>query len=147
MSNVTFDFTGTSGLVANAYQNLSLWDGENQLGSTISTVASSSNNFSFNLTVPKSQTKTLKLKAYIVPGQAAALASRVFSASYTGVSSNNSDSVASTPISGQTVTIGNGNLNITSPSDSTTVSKVYGPEQTGVQLGKWDMAAANDEST
>ena len=147
LSNVTVAFGGTDGTVANAYQNLSFWDGATQLGSTTVTPASTSNNFSFSLLIPKNQTKVLQLKAYLVPGQTAAITSSIFSASYTGVDSNNSASLASTPIIGQLVTIGNGTLNITVSTDDTTASKLAAPGQTGVQLGKWKFAAANDDIT
>ncbi|KKW19122.1 MAG: hypothetical protein UY63_C0021G0005 [Parcubacteria group bacterium GW2011_GWA2_51_10] len=48
---------------------------------------------------------------------------------------------------GQQVTVGAGNVNITVVSDATTISKIYGPSQTGLQLGKWKFAAANDDVT
>ncbi len=143
LSSVTFNF-GSTGSAANTFQNLSLWDGNTQLGTTIATVASTSNNFSFNLTVPRNQTKTLQLKAYVVAGQSGTVSSSLYSASFTGADSNNSDSI-SAPIVGQTVTIGSGNLNVTVVSDGTTIARIYGPDQVGVQLGKWKLAAANED--
>jgi hypothetical protein len=148
LSGLTFAFNGTSGQAANSFQNMALWDAtsatEVQLGTTVSTVASSSNSYTFDLTVPKSQTKVLKLKAYVVPGYTGTMSSSISSGSYVGKDSNNTGSI-STAVTGQTITIGSGTLNITSVTDATTISKVYGPEQTGVQLGKWKFAANNDD--
>ncbi len=143
LSSLTFAFSGTTLTVANAYQNLSLWDGATQLGSTNGTVASSSNNFSFSLTIPKNQTKTLQLKAYIVPGQTGSASSSITSGSYTGVNSSNSDTLGT--VDGQLVSIGGASLTVSAYSDATTIAKVYGPSQTGVQLGKWQIKATNDD--
>jgi hypothetical protein len=150
LSNVTINFGGT-GTVANVYQNLSLWDGSTatpvQLGSTVSSPATTSNNFSFDLTVAKSQTKTLKLMAYIVPGQTGTLSSSIFSASFVGKDSNNTGDLSAS-VTGQTVTVGTGSLRITSVSDASTISRVYGPDQTsGVQLAKIQADATSDQVT
>lgn len=149
LSNVTINFGGT-GTVANVYQNLSLWDGTTatpvQLGSTVSSPATTSNNFSFDLTIAKSQTKTLKLMAYIVPGQTGTLSSSIFSASFVGKDSNNTGDLSSTVI-GQTVTVGSGSLRITAVADASTISRIYGPDQTGVQLAKIQAEATSDQVT
>lgn len=148
MTNATIDFNGTSGvLVTNLYQNLSLWNGSTQLGTTIATVASTTNNFSFDLTIPANQTLTFQVKAYIKTSVSSGAASSTLSAmNYTGKSSGNSVTY-DTDVVGQNVTVGAGSLAVTSVSDATTISKIYGSSQSGVQLGKWKFAASNDDVT
>lgn len=145
LTNVGFNFGLASGMASAMFQNMSLWNGSTQLGTTLSTVASTSNNYTFDLTVAKSQTVTLQLKAYVVSAASGVVTTSLSSYSYTGKSSNTSGS--GDLVAGQQVTVGAGNLNITAVSDATTISKVYGPGQTGVQLGKWKFAAANDDVT
>ena len=142
LSNVSVSFGGT-GVAANSYQNLSLWDASVatpvQLGSTISVTASTSNNFNFDLTVAKSQTKILQLKAYIVPGTSGyTLSSSVASANYVGKDSNNSGSLSSA-VTGQTITVGSGYLNITALTDP---SRIYGPGA-NAQLARIKAVAGN----
>ncbi|MEK7131240.1 MAG: hypothetical protein AAB797_00710, partial [Patescibacteria group bacterium] len=148
MTNATIDFAGTSGqLVTNMYQNLSLWSGSTQLGTTIATVASTTNNYSFDLTVPANQTLTLQVKAYIKTSISSGAASSSLSAmNYTGKSSGNSVTY-DTDVVGQNITVGAGTLAITAVSDASTISKIYGPGKTGVQLGMWKFAATNDDVT
>lgn len=145
LSNVSVNFGLLTGIAANMFQNMSLWNGSTQLGSTISTVASTSNSFSTSLTVAKNQTVTLQLKALVVSGSSGIVTSSFASYTYTGKDSSNSGTGAL--VNGQQVTVGAGNLYVTAVSDGTTISKVYGPNQSGVQLGKWKFAAANDDVT
>ena len=148
LSNLTVAFgntAGTSGNAASMFQNMSLWNGATQLGSSLSTVATSSNSWSFDLTVAKSQTVTLQVKALIVSGAAGTVSSSVNTYSFNGKDSGTAGTGAT--VNGQTVTVGAGNLVVTAVSDATTISSVYGPGRTGVQLGKWKVAAANDDVT
>jgi len=145
LSNANVNFGLLTGMANLMFQNLSLWNGSTQLGTTISTVASSSNSFSMDVTVPKNGTVTLQLKALVVSG-----ASGVVTSSFGTYNFNGKDSgTAGTgqPVAGQQVTVGAGNLYITAVSDATTISKIYGPAQPGVQLGKWKFTAANDDVT
>lgn len=145
LSSVNVNFGLATGQASEMFQNMSLWNGSTQLGTTQSTVASTSNSYSFDLTVLKSQTVTLQLKAYITSGASGVVSSSFASYNYTGKDSGTSGT--GSIVAGQTVTVGAGNLNITSVSDATTLSKIYGPNQTGVQLAKVKLAAANDEIT
>ena len=147
LTNVTVDLNSTSMNLTALWQNLELWNGSTQLGTTLSTVVTSSNNFNFDLTVLANQTVTLQAKAYVLSSAPAGAASTTLSAmNYTGKSSGNSVSFT-TDVNGQNVTVGNGSLTITAVSDASTISKIYGPAQTGVQLGKWKFAASNDDVT
>ena len=138
-------YFGNSGNAANTLQNVSLWDGSTQLGSTLGTVASSSNNINFDITIAKNQTKTLSLHAYLVTGQTGTVSSSLFSYNYTGKSSGTSNTGAT--VVGQNVSVGSGALTIAAVSDASTVASIYGPGQTGVQLGKWKLSASNDDLT
>jgi hypothetical protein len=114
------------------------------LGSTLSSVATSSNSFSFSLPIAKNVTKVLQAKAYVVSAASGALSANLASYTYTGALSGSSNSGSNTPVTGQTVTVGNGSLTISAISDGTTLDKIYGPGATDVQLGKWKFAASND---
>jgi len=146
LSSMTFAF-GDTGSAANTFQNVALYDGTTQLGSTLSTVASTSNGYTFSLTVPKGTTKTLQLQGLIISGASGVVSSSISAYNYTGKSSNNSTSYTTPLIVGQNVTVGNGTLGIAAASDASTISKIYGPSQTGVQLGKWKLSAASDSVT
>jgi hypothetical protein len=143
LSTVNIDFGLATGNANSMFQNLSLWNGSTQLGTTLSTVASTSNAYSFDLTIPKNQTVTLQMKALIVSASSGIVTSSFASYNFNGKSSGTSGTGSRAP--GQQVTVGSGNLYITAVSDATTLSKVYGPSQSGVQLGKWKFAAANDD--
>lgn len=145
LSSVSVNFGLATGQASEMFQNMSLWNGSTQLGTTQSTVASTSNSYSFDLTVLKSQTVTLQLKAYITSGASGVVTTSFASYNYTGKDSGTSGT--GSIVAGQQVTVGAGNLNVTSVSDATTLSKIYGPNQTGVQLAKVKLAAANDEIT
>lgn len=145
MSNASIDFGLTTGVAANMFQNLTLWSGSTQLGTTISSVASTSNAFSFDLTVPKNQTVVLQMKALVVSGSTGVVTSSLTSYNFNGKDSGTSGT--GTKVAGQQVTVGAGNLYITAVSDATTISSVYGPEKSGLQLGKWKAAAGNDDIT
>lgn len=142
--NVAF---GNTGSAANNFQNLSLWNGSTQLGATQSVVASTSNSFSFDQLIARNQTVTLQLKANVLGTASGSVSSSFSSYSYTGVASNNSGT--GDAVVGQTITVGAGNLKVTAVTDASTISRVYGPGQTGtgVQLGKWKFEATNDNVT
>ncbi len=143
LSNTNINFGLATGQASNMFQNLSLWNGSTQLGTTISTVASSSNAFSFDLTIPKNQTVVLQMKALVVSGASGIVTSSLGTYNFNGKDSGTAGT--GNPVAGQQVTVGTGNLYITAVSDATTISKVYGPSQTGVQLGKWKFTATNDD--
>jgi hypothetical protein len=142
--NISF---GNTGSAANTFQNVELWDGATQLGSTLSTVASGSNNFSFDVTITKSQTKTIMLKAYITAGATGIVSSSISSYNYTGKDSGNSNSGTNVPVVGQNVQVGSGKITLTTISDASTAAHIYGPGATGIQLGKWKIQATNDNVT
>ncbi len=151
MSNVSVKFGGTGSVslqAANTFQNLELYDGATLLGSTVSSVASSSNNFSFTLPVAKNQTKVLTLKALVLSGAGNGnVSTTIDSYTYTGVSTGNTQSVTD-DVGGQTITVGSAAVTITAVTDATSASKIYGPSgSTEVQLGKWKLAAANESVT
>lgn len=146
--NVYFGgIAGAGGLASTNFQNLAIYDaaGTTQLGSTLSTVASSSNSFSFDLTIPKNATKVLQLKAFITSGASGTVSSSFYTYNYTGKDSGTSNT--GVQIVGQNVAVGNAAMTITAVSDATTISKIYGPGQTDVQLGKWKFSASNDKVT
>ena len=145
LSNASFDFGLTTGAAANMFQNFSLWSGTTQLGTTLSTVASTSNAFNFDLTIPKNQTVTLQMKALVVSGSSGVVTSSIASYNFNGKDSGTAGT--GTRVAGQQVTVGAGNLFITAVSDGTTISRIYGPDQSGVQLGKWKFTASNDDIT
>lgn len=145
LSNTNINFGLTTGMAANMFQNLSLWNGSTQLGSTVSTVASTSNAFSFDLTIPKNGTVMLQVKALVVSGASGIVTTSFGSYNYNGKDSGTAGT--GNPVAGQQVTVGAGNLYITAVSDGTTISKVYGPAKTGIQLGKWKFTASNDDIT
>ena len=144
LTGVTVYF-GNTGSAANSYQNAALYDGATQLGSTLSTVASSSNSFNFDLTIPKNATKVLQLKAFITSGASGTVSSSFFSYNYTGKDSGTSNTGST--VTGQNVAVGSASATITAVSDATTISKIYGPGQTNLQLGKWKVSASNDAVT
>ncbi len=143
LSNVSVSFGLLTGSAAAMFQNMSLWQGSTQLGSTISTVASTSNAFSMDVTIPKSQTVTLQLKALVVAGSSGVVTSSFASYNYNGKNSGTAGTGAI--VAGQQVTVGAGSLYVTAVSDATTLAKIYGPGQSGIQLGKYKFAAANDD--
>lgn len=145
LSNANINFGLTTGIAANMFQNLSLWNGSTQLGTTVSTVASSSNAFSFDLTIPKNTTAVIQMKALVVSGSSGVVTSSFGTYNFNG--KNSGTAGTGQPVAGQQVTVGAGNLYVTAVSDATTVSRIYGPGQTGVQLGKWKFTAANDDVT
>ena len=145
LSNANINFGLLTGMANLMFQNLSLWNGSTQLGSTISSVASSSNAFSMDLTVPKNGTVVLQLKALVVSGSSGVVTSSLGTYNFNGKDSGTAGT--GQPVAGQQVTVGAGNLYITAVSDGTTISKIYGPSQSGLQLGKWKFTAANDDVT
>ncbi len=147
LTNMTIKFpTVMNTALTDMFQNLELWNGSTQLGTTLATLATSSNNFNFDISIEKNQTVTLQVKAYVLSNANGASSSTIDSYNYTGKDSGNSTS-ATADVNGQNVTSGAGTLTITAVSDATTISRIYGPNQTGVQLGKWKMAAANADVT
>lgn len=145
--SVKFGADGSTSLqAADSLQNLEVYDGSTLLGSTISSVATSSNSFSFNLAIAKNQIKVLTVKAKILSSSGNGnVSTTVDSYTYTGVSTNNTQTVT-TDVGGQTITIGSASVSITAVNDSTTVSRVLGPSgTTEEQLGKWKVAVNNED--
>jgi len=141
LTNVTIKFAGTAN-VPTQLQNLTLWAGGTQLGTTISTVATSSNSFTFELPLAKNEAKTLKLTASVVSGASGNVSSTVDAYTYFGTDTSNTTSEI-TDVVGQDITFGSANVILTAVTDATTISKIYG---SGVsqQLGKWKLAAENE---
>lgn len=144
VTNLSVEFQGAASNAPTTFQNLELWDGSTQLGSTVSSVATSSNSFSFSLNLAKNEAKVLKLKANVLSTAAGATSSTVSSYTYIGSSTSNIESV-STPVGGQVVTISAANVILSAVSDSTTVSRIYTTSDTPVQLGKWKLEAQNED--
>jgi hypothetical protein len=145
MTNANINFGLLTGMANLMFQNLSLWHGSTQLGTTISSVASSSNAFSMDVTVPKNGTVVLQLKALVVSGSSGVVTSSLGTYNFNGKDSGTAGT--GQPVAGQQVTVGAGNLYVTAVSDATTISKIYGPSKTDVQLGKWKFTATNDNIT
>ena len=148
-TGMNFSFSSTNGLIAaNTYQNLALYDSNGiQLGNTVSSVASSSNSFTFDVAIPANSTKVFVLKALVASSASNGnLTSNVDTYTYVGKNTGNSNT--GTNVQGQTVTIGSATAGLTAVSDGSTASKIYGPSgTTQVQVGKWKLQANNEGLT
>lgn len=127
------------------YTNLAVWFGDEQFGSTVTTVATSSNSFGSNKCLAANEEKTLYVKAYVNSTAGAGPVSTTIDANYTyvGASTGEVDSTNDAVI-GQDITLGSANLLLTAVNDSTTVSSIRMPSTSAVQLGKWKLEAQND---
>lgn len=130
-------------------QNLKLMDGTTQLGSAIGTPAASSNSFTTNLTIAKSQSKVLSLYADVL-SSATENDSFYVSVAASGVSGygvSSSKSIESTPAAAlalQTITVKAPSLTIAADSSKPT-SKIVLAGQTGVELNKIRLEASNED--
>lgn len=128
-------------------QNLEMWIGDTQYGSTVSSVATSSNTFLGSLLVKKNEIKTIKLKAYIVSSASGAVSSTIDSFNYVGVDTQNTTS-DTTDYAGQNTGVGSANVIISAANDTSTANKILVPSGSGaVQVGKWKLEAQNEDVT
>ncbi|MFH1286464.1 MAG: hypothetical protein ABII02_01795 [Candidatus Magasanikbacteria bacterium] len=125
-------------------QNLQVWVGDAQLGSTISSVATSSNSFSGNLCLSKNEQKTLKLTADALTTASGVASTSLFTVDYLGAATSKSGQ--ETNIVGQNVTFGSANVIVTAVNDSTTISSIRLPG-TLQQVGKWKLESQNEAVT
>ncbi len=141
-ASIAFNSSGL--LVANDLQNLMLFSGDSQIGSTISVVASSSNSFTFTLNVPKNTSKVLTLKGLVVSTAATGKTlAATTTLSYIGKTTNTT--ADATAVYGQVNTVNSATVAMTAASDATTASKVLLPSATEVQLGKWKVTVTNQD--
>lgn len=156
LTNLTVKFTGTVSAPDDT-QNLELWAFDSnsttngvKLGSTIANPATSSNSFSFDLSIPKNTNKVLKVKLYTKSSASGTVITQVDSFNYVGVTTQNATTDSTSDPTGQTMTITAANVVITAASDNTTVpailvpSKMVNGELATQQLGKWKIEAQND---
>jgi len=146
LTNVSLKFAAQNG-VFNAptdLQNLSVWLGDVQLGTTLGSVATSSNSFSGNLCLNANETQKLKVKADVnSASNGGPVSTTIDSFTYIGRSTNNSTSDTATDPVGQDMTLGSAQVLISAVNDSTTVSSIRlpGAQQ---QMGRWKIEAQND---
>ena len=147
----SFSLAGTAGILASDdIQNVTLWADGVQLGSTISTAASSSNSFTFNnLTLAKSGTVKLQLKANVLSTapSASTLIATLSSLTWIGdLTQSSADDT--TGYAAQTNTVRTATVTVTGFTDASTVSKIMTPSGTSaVQLGKWQVATLYEDAT
>jgi hypothetical protein len=146
INSISFDVASSSYL-----QNLKLMDGTTQLGSTIGTPAASSNSFTTNFTITKSQSKVLSLYADVLSSATNndKFYVSVASAGVSGYGVSSSKSLASTPsdaLALQTITVKAPALTIAADSSKPT-SKIVLAGQTGVELNKLRLEASNEDLT
>jgi len=149
VTNVVVHFAGTGSFDAPTdLQNLSLWNGDTQLGTTQSTVATSSNSFSFNLDVAKNTSKVITVKAHLNSTASGTLTTDITSFNYIGLSTYNTTSETSSVPAGQTMTMAAANVILSAVNDSSTISAIRLPNSvTSQQLGKWRIEAQNEGVT
>ena len=150
LTNIDISWAGDPTIdVARDLQNLELYNktGSAMLGSTISTVATSSNSFSMNKCLAKNEEMTLQLKGLVTTNAVSATASSsIANYTYVGQDTNNS-TTETTDVVGQDIDFGAANALLTVVNDSTTVASILNPSTTGVQMGKWKLEAQNDGLT
>lgn len=145
VTNMSVNFTGTAAMnIPTTLQNVELWLGDAQLGSTLSSVASSSNSFSGNLCLTANEQKTLTITSDVLTGSTGSVSSTIDSTTFLGASTSKSGSV-STKV-GQDVTFGNANVIVTAVNDSTTISALRLPGD-AQQVGKWKFESQNEATT
>lgn len=146
LTNMVIKFSGGNAGAGDVVQNLELWSEGKKLGTTLSTAATSSNSYSFDLMITKNTSKVITVKGYVTSGitVGGTLITVVDSYNYIGVSTNNTTS-ATDDVTGQTFTAQSANVLITAASDSTTISAIRLPSNTEVQLGKWKFEAQNQD--
>ena len=146
INSISFDVASSSYI-----QNLKLMDGTTQLGSTIGTPSASSNSFTTNFTIAKSQSKVLSLYADVLSSATNndGFQVSVASAGVSGYGVNSSKSLSSTPSAAlalQTITVKAPSLTIAADSSKPT-SKIVLAGQTGVELNKIRFEASNEDLT
>ncbi len=143
ITNATVSFNGGGAFSAPTYlKNLELRDANNNaLGSTLSTVATSSNSFSFSLALAANEQKVIKVWSD-TESTSSGTTSVSFAVTYVGQSTSNSDTA--TAVTGQTITFGAANVVIAASNDSTTISSIRTPSAAPMQLGKWSIKAENE---
>ncbi len=139
LGNGTFD-------TPSMLQNLELWVGNEQYGSTVSTAATSSNSFLSNITVKKNEVKVIKLKALILSNASGVASSSIASYTFVGADTQNTDSDNSAVV-GQDFTVGSANVILSAANDNTTTNSILVPSATPVQVGKWKLEAQNEAVT
>lgn len=148
LSNVTVKFNSYGAWNTPSHlQNLELWVGDTQYGSTVSSVATSSNVFLGSLLINKNEIKTIKVKAYIVSGADGTVSSTIDAYNYVGVDTQNTTS-ETTDVTGQDNTIGSANVIISAANDNSTTPSILVPSGTATaQIGKWKVEAQNEAVT
>lgn len=148
VTNASLKLVGNGAFSApESLQNLELWDGSTQLGSTVSSVATSSNSFSFTLNLAKDQQKTISVKAKILTTATGVASTTIDSYTYIGSDTGNSTSVTD-DVSGQVITVGSGAVTFSAVSDTSAVSTILGPSGSSqVQVGKWKALGSTEELT
>lgn len=147
VTNVTINMVGNGAFSApETLQNMDLWDGSTQLGSTVSNVATSSNSFSFSLNLAKDEQKVIKVMASVLSTATGAASTTVDSYTYIGNDTQNTTTVTD-DVSGQVITLGTTAVTISAVSDDTASSQVMGPVSTPVQVGKWKVEVSNENAT
>ncbi len=148
VTNVSVTFAGGSSSAPEDMQNLELWLGNSQYGSTISSVATSSNSFNANVCLAKNERRLATLKAYVnsnaIAGPRTATLSSV---TYIGKSTSNTTTDTTSAPVGQSNTFGDANVIISAASDSSTISSIRLPGTTEQQLGKWKVETQNETVT
>lgn len=148
LSNVTVKFNSYGAWnTPSDLQNLELWVGDTQYGSTVSSVATTSNVFLGSLVINKNEIKTIKVKAYIVSGASGTVSSTIDAYNYVGADTQNTTS-ETTDVTGQDSTMGSANVIISAANDTTTASSILVPSGTATaQIGKWKVEAQNEAVT
>jgi len=149
MTNMALEFVANSGSfnAPTDLQNLSLWDGTNPLGTVQSTVATSSNSFSYNLLVAKNTSKVITVKAHLNASASGVFHVNPTAFTYVGEDTRNTTSGSSFP-TGQNMTVGAANFIISAVNDSSTIAAIRLPNSvTAQQLGKWRVEAQNEGVT
>ena len=148
VTNASIKFNGDGDFSApESLNNLEMWSGSTQLGSTVSTVATSSNSFSFTLTLAKDQQTTISVKAKVLTTATGAASTTLDSYTFIGSDTGNSTSVTDDVV-GQDTTVGSGSVTISAVTDSSAASVVLGPTgSTQVQVGKWKLLGSTEELT
>jgi len=149
---IAIDFTSQAGAmeVSNDLQNLTLWKGDTQLGSSIATVATNTNNFTFNnLPLAANETVTVTLKGTVLSTATSGdtVTAEISSLTWLGDQTQSSTD-DTTDYAAQTNTVQSASVTIGGYTDATTIGQVLTPSgSTQVQLGKWEVVTLYDSAT
>jgi hypothetical protein len=149
VSTIALTWTSSTATPSSDLTNLSLWDGTTQIGTTIGTPTGTTESFTTSWVIPKSSTKILDVKANTSSTAANVFVTNLAASSISGVGVNSGKSLGATPSAGkagQTITMTAGSLTISKDSSSAG-SKVLTAGLTGVELAKYNFAAANEDLT